>query len=234
MNAQTHTLTQACSTDAPRRRGLPGAFERRLINAGFRLTSALQPPRPGASRSRSSPANSTAPADQEGASDSVRPRSSIRAESTRCRRSSAVPIRTYEALWDEYLARSYPVFENLTWPGRIPYIALSSGTSQGPTKFIPVSGEMVQLEPHGGAARCSPGTWAPGRARGCLTAGSACWEARPNLETRRSGRAPGRPERDRGGRGAPAASSPTRSRRLSSHSNRTGTARSRDWPRRPA
>ena len=38
----------------------------------------------------------------------------------------------------------YPVFENLTWPGRIPYIALSSGTTQGPTKFIPVSWEMVR------------------------------------------------------------------------------------------
>jgi hypothetical protein len=55
----------------------------------------------------------------------------------------AVPIRTYEALWDDYLRDCYPVFEDLTWPGRIPYLALSSGTTQGTTKFIPVSSEMI-------------------------------------------------------------------------------------------
>ena len=54
-----------------------------------------------------------------------------------------VPIRTYEALWEAYLRQSYPVLENLTWPGRIPYLALSSGTTQGPTKYIPVSTEML-------------------------------------------------------------------------------------------
>ena len=55
----------------------------------------------------------------------------------------AVPIRTYEALWDDYLRDAYPVFENLTWPGRIPFLALTSGTTQGATKYIPVSAEMV-------------------------------------------------------------------------------------------
>ena len=56
---------------------------------------------------------------------------------------AAVPIRTYESLWEDYLRDRYPVFEDLTWPGRIPYVALSSGTTQGATKYIPVSGEMV-------------------------------------------------------------------------------------------
>ena len=56
---------------------------------------------------------------------------------------SAVPLRTYEALWNDYLRDRYPVFENLTWPGRIPYLALTSGTTQGATKYIPVSREMV-------------------------------------------------------------------------------------------
>ena len=55
----------------------------------------------------------------------------------------AVPLRTYEALWHDYLESSYPVFENLTWPGRIPYLALTSGTTQGATKYIPVSREMA-------------------------------------------------------------------------------------------
>ncbi len=72
----------------------------------------------------------------------------------------AVPIRTYEALWDDYLRASYPVFDNLTWPGRIPYIALSSGTTQGPTKFIPVSWEMVRSNRRAAQhhARLAPGS----------------------------------------------------------------------------
>ncbi len=54
-----------------------------------------------------------------------------------------VPLRTYEALWDAYLKDRYPRFDDLTWPGRIPYLALTSGTTQGATKYIPVSREMV-------------------------------------------------------------------------------------------
>jgi hypothetical protein len=55
----------------------------------------------------------------------------------------AVPIRTYESLWNDYLRDRYPVFEDLTWPGRIRFLALTSGTTQGATKYIPVSAEMV-------------------------------------------------------------------------------------------
>jgi hypothetical protein len=54
-----------------------------------------------------------------------------------------VPIRTYEALWDDYLKDRYPRFDDLTWPGHIPYLALTSGTTQGTTKYIPVSWQMV-------------------------------------------------------------------------------------------
>ena len=54
-----------------------------------------------------------------------------------------VPLRTYEALWQDYLASSYPVFEDLTWPGRIPFLALTSGTTAGATKYIPVSRGMI-------------------------------------------------------------------------------------------
>ena len=56
---------------------------------------------------------------------------------------ASVPVRTYEQLWDEYLKSRYPTFDDLTWPGRIPYFALTSGTTQGATKYIPVSHEMV-------------------------------------------------------------------------------------------
>jgi len=54
-----------------------------------------------------------------------------------------VPVRTYEAMWEAYFRDSYPSYENLTWPGRVPYLALSSGTTQGATKYIPVTPEMI-------------------------------------------------------------------------------------------
>ena len=54
-----------------------------------------------------------------------------------------VPLRTYEDLWDAYLKGAYPVLDDLTWPGRIPFFALTSGTTQGATKYIPVSTDMV-------------------------------------------------------------------------------------------
>jgi hypothetical protein len=56
----------------------------------------------------------------------------------------SVPIRTYETFWNEYLRASFPIFENLAWPGRIPFLALTSGTTQGPSKYIPVSAEMLR------------------------------------------------------------------------------------------
>jgi hypothetical protein len=61
----------------------------------------------------------------------------------------AVPLRTYEELWRLYLADQYPIFDNLTWPGRIPYLALTSGTTQGATKYIPVSRAMLNSNKKG-------------------------------------------------------------------------------------
>ncbi len=55
-----------------------------------------------------------------------------------------VPLRTYEDLWKAYLRDQYPIFDNLTWPGRIPYLALTSGTTQGATKYIPISRAMLR------------------------------------------------------------------------------------------
>src|SRR5262245_15708129 len=55
-----------------------------------------------------------------------------------------VPIREYEAFWDDYWKGAYPKLGGVTWPGFIPYYALSSGTTTGTTKYIPVSREMVR------------------------------------------------------------------------------------------
>src|SRR4051794_19988926 len=56
---------------------------------------------------------------------------------------AAVPLRTYDDLWRDYLRDRYPVFEDLTCPGRIPYLSLTSGTTTGATKYIPVSRAML-------------------------------------------------------------------------------------------
>jgi hypothetical protein len=55
-----------------------------------------------------------------------------------------VPVREYEWFWTHYWKAAYPRLDNITWPGQIPYYALSSGTTSGATKYIPVSWEMVR------------------------------------------------------------------------------------------
>lgn len=54
-----------------------------------------------------------------------------------------VPVRSYEYFWDHYW-KGYPNVTDATWPGFMPYFALSSGTTSGATKYIPVSMEMVK------------------------------------------------------------------------------------------
>jgi len=56
----------------------------------------------------------------------------------------AVPLRRYDSFWTAYWSGDYPVLENVTWPGLIPFFANSSGTSSGTTKHIPVSAAMVR------------------------------------------------------------------------------------------
>lgn len=56
---------------------------------------------------------------------------------------AAVPIRTYEDFWSGYWKDAYPRLEGTTWPDHIPYYALSSGTTSGATKYIPISKEML-------------------------------------------------------------------------------------------
>jgi hypothetical protein len=54
-----------------------------------------------------------------------------------------VPLRHYEDFWQDYWRQRYPMLANVTWPGRTPYFALSSGTTSGSTKYVPVSREML-------------------------------------------------------------------------------------------
>ena len=55
---------------------------------------------------------------------------------------SRVPVREYEAFWDEYWKESFPRLADCTWPGLAPFFALSSGTTRGSTKYIPVSHDI--------------------------------------------------------------------------------------------
>jgi len=53
-----------------------------------------------------------------------------------------VPLRRYEDMWRDYWQPTFPSLTSCTWPGTIPYFALSSGTTSGTTKYIPCSHEM--------------------------------------------------------------------------------------------
>jgi len=53
-----------------------------------------------------------------------------------------VPLRRYEDMWRDYWQPALPTLVDCTWPGTIPYFALSSGTTSGTTKHIPCSHEM--------------------------------------------------------------------------------------------
>lgn len=53
-----------------------------------------------------------------------------------------VPLRTYEAFWNDYFKKDFPVLNNITWPGTIPCFAVSSGTTSGVTKYLPYTTEM--------------------------------------------------------------------------------------------
>jgi hypothetical protein len=54
-----------------------------------------------------------------------------------------VPLRDYEAFWESYWRPAFPQIQGTTWPEPIPYFALSSGTTGGPSKYIPVSRAML-------------------------------------------------------------------------------------------
>jgi hypothetical protein len=54
-----------------------------------------------------------------------------------------VPLRRYDDFWNDYWKDDFPELEDCSWPGRIPYFALTAGTTTGATKYIPCSREML-------------------------------------------------------------------------------------------
>ncbi len=55
-----------------------------------------------------------------------------------------VPLGRYEDFWEAYWKAAFPRLDDCTWPGRIPFFAVTSGTTTGVTKYIPCSREIVR------------------------------------------------------------------------------------------
>lgn len=53
-----------------------------------------------------------------------------------------VPIHDYNKMFDGWWHRTLAGERNIAWPGRVKYFALSSGTSEASTKYIPVTKAM--------------------------------------------------------------------------------------------
>jgi hypothetical protein len=62
-----------------------------------------------------------------------------------------VPLRRYEDFWKEFWQPAFPNLRGTTWDGPVPYLALTSGTTSGTTKYIPCSTAMVRSNTRAGA-----------------------------------------------------------------------------------
>lgn len=76
-----------------------------------------------------------------------------------------VPLRTYEQFWKDYWQAKFPQLAGVTWPDRIPYYALSSGTTSGATKYLPISRDMLLSNRHAALTMLSLYTLAYPRAK---------------------------------------------------------------------
>lgn len=56
----------------------------------------------------------------------------------------SIPIYDYDSIYKDWWFRLLKGQKNVTWPGKINYFALSSGTSGAPSKHIPVSKDMIK------------------------------------------------------------------------------------------
>lgn len=55
---------------------------------------------------------------------------------------AAVPLRRYEDFWRDWWQADFPRLTDVTWPGTVPFFALTSGTTSGVTKHIPCTREI--------------------------------------------------------------------------------------------
>jgi len=55
-----------------------------------------------------------------------------------------VPVHTYNQMYEQWWNRLLNSEENVTWPGKVKFFALSSGTSESSSKHIPVTSDMMR------------------------------------------------------------------------------------------
>lgn len=55
-----------------------------------------------------------------------------------------VPVHDYKSMYKRWWYRSLNGEPYVTWPGKVKYFALSSGTSEASSKYIPVTGDMLR------------------------------------------------------------------------------------------
>ncbi len=56
----------------------------------------------------------------------------------------SVPIYSYNSIYKEFWHKCLEGQRDITWPGKVKYFALSSGTSEASTKHIPVTKQMMK------------------------------------------------------------------------------------------
>ena len=55
-----------------------------------------------------------------------------------------VPLANYQQMYDSWWHLSRDGQKNIAWPGMVEYFALSSGTSEASSKYIPVTRDMIK------------------------------------------------------------------------------------------
>lgn len=55
-----------------------------------------------------------------------------------------VPVHDYNKIYDEWWMKTLDGVPDVAWPGKIKYYALSSGTSEAASKYIPVTKELLR------------------------------------------------------------------------------------------
>ncbi len=55
-----------------------------------------------------------------------------------------VPLHDYDTMYDQWWSRARQDESDVCWPGQIPWFALSSGTSNATSKYIPVTPDIIK------------------------------------------------------------------------------------------
>ena len=55
-----------------------------------------------------------------------------------------VPVYDYNKLYKDYWHKTLEGVPDVCWPGRIKYFALSSGTSESASKYIPITKDLIK------------------------------------------------------------------------------------------